>query len=83
MGDWREDCLEQVAGHFEGDLIEVWVESQQLSEGQPRDTSVEAVVQSEQAGRRNSVASAGFGVPEQGAGPVLESVELLALLGVA
>jgi hypothetical protein len=27
MGDWREDCLEQVAGHFEGDLFEIGVES--------------------------------------------------------
>jgi len=85
MGDWREDCLEQVAGHFEGDLFEIGMESQQLSENeeQPRETLVEAVVRSGQAGRRNSVASAGFGVPEQGAGPVPELAALLALLGVA
>ena len=83
MGDWREDSLEQVAGHFEGDLFEVGVESQQLSEEQLRDTLAEAVVRSEQAGRRNSVTSAGFGVPEQEAGFVPELAALLVLLGVA
>jgi len=83
MGDWRVDWLEQVAGHFEGDLFEIGMESQQLSEEQPRETLVEAVVRSGQAGRRNSVASAGFGVPMQGAGPVPELAALLAPLGVA
>ena len=34
MGDWREDCLEQVVDHFEGDLLEIEVESQQWSEEQ-------------------------------------------------
>jgi hypothetical protein len=82
MADWQEDCLEQVVGHFEGDLFEIGVESQQWSE-EHRDTLVEAVVRSGQADRRNSEASAGFGVPGQGAGPALASAALLALLGVA
>jgi hypothetical protein len=43
---------------------------------------VEAVAQSGQAGRRNSVASAGFGVQVQVAGPVPVLAALLALLGV-
>ncbi len=35
-GDWREDCLEQVVDHFEGDLLEIVMESHQWSEGQHR-----------------------------------------------
>jgi hypothetical protein len=37
MGDWREDCLEQVVDHFEEDLFEIEVESQQWFEGQHRE----------------------------------------------
>jgi hypothetical protein len=44
---------------------------------------VEAVARSGHADRRNSEASAGFGVPEQGAGLVPELAAPLALLGVA
>ena len=36
MGDWREDCLEQVVDHFEGDLFETVIGSQKWSEGQHR-----------------------------------------------
>ena len=43
---------------------------------------MEAVVPTGQVGRRNSVASAGFGAPEQVAGLVLGLAALLALLGV-
>jgi len=34
MGGWREDCLEQMVDHFEGDLFEIVVESQQWPEEQ-------------------------------------------------
>lgn len=43
---------------------------------------MEAVVRPGQAGRNNSVASAGFGVPQQVAGPAPALAALLALFGV-
>ena len=37
MGDWREDCPKQVVDHFEGDPLEIAMESQQWSEEQHLD----------------------------------------------
>ena len=34
MGDWREDCLEWMVDHFEGDPFVIVVESQQSPEEQ-------------------------------------------------
>jgi hypothetical protein len=36
MGDWREDCLEQVVDHFEGDSFETVIGSQQWFERRHR-----------------------------------------------